>query len=134
MKRYFAISLFCVALGFMFGSCSKDKADEDLIKVVLNDYYHCINNKDFKKIYSLVSPNMKTEIDNMKNISAEMVVFPSFNITDIDVNGERAKAIVSSTDEFGNTVSLVWNMIKVKGEWKVNNYNTSKASRVRENN
>lgn len=123
-----------MALGFMFGSCSKDKADEDLIKVVLNDYYHCINNKDFKKIYSLVSPNMKTEIDNMKNISAEMVVFPSFNITDIDVNGERAKAIVSSTDEFGNTVSLVWNMIKVKGEWKVNNYNTSKASRVRENN
>lgn len=118
MKRLLAVftilSLVC---------CSFNKEDEQMIENTMEDFYKYLNNKKYKDLSEVLSPNMKKELPFLKSLSNENVRYTSIKVENIDIIGEKATVVVSTIDEFNNKANFTWNMIKIKNLWKVDNYN-----------
>lgn len=114
------ILLLFIVLAFI--GCSSNKEDEQMINDTINNFYHYLNKKDYKKLSELTSPNMTKELAFLSSIYKESVKYSSIKVESIEIAGEKAVADVSTTDEFGNKVSFTWNLIKIKNSWKIDYY------------
>lgn len=109
-------------------SCGTNKQDEQMIGETLKAFYSCWNKGKYKEMEQYVSPNMLKEIASLKSFSNNKTTYDPVKIVSIDKGSEKALVEVSTTDEFGNKVDYIWNMIKIKNKWLVNNYNNKPYS------
>lgn len=112
---------------FLILSC-KYKGDEQAISSTLSKFYTLLNNNEFNDMNKVCSPNMDNDIKLWKTFAKEKVKYSTIKITFIEIEGEKARANVSTTDEFGNEVVFLWNLIKIKNDWKIDNYSISKSN------
>ena len=122
MRKLLYIFLFLICF-----ACSSSKEDEQEINSVIKEFYHCLNNNKYKDFAQLLSPNMRNEISFWKNAGENSVKYVSVKVVSVDIEAEKAKALVSTTDEFNNKVNFVWHLIKIKNKWKMDNYRNSKS-------
>ncbi|MDO5760557.1 MAG: hypothetical protein Q4Q06_05985 [Bacteroidota bacterium] len=104
------------------------KEDEQKIGSTIERFYHLLNNKEFNDMNKVCSPNMDNDIKLWKKVRKEMVRYSSIKILSIETEGEKAWANVSTTDEFGNEAIFLWNLVKIKNEWCLDNYSFIKPN------
>lgn len=122
------VLIIIVSIFLIFGC--RYKGDEQEISSTLNRFYTFLNNNEFNDMSKVCSPNMDNEIKLWKTFGKEKVKYTAIKIISIEIEGEKAKANVNTTDEFGNEVVFLWNLIKIKNNWKIDNYSISKSNVV----
>ena len=128
-KRYILLLL----MGLILGACSVQQEDEIQVTDMVEDFYKSINRHDFKDTEMLCSENMKQSLKKLKDDAAFFTQYKRFAVTDVEVSNDRGAVTVESTDVFGNTVTNVWDVIKEKNSWKINNFNLTKTADVEDN-
>ncbi|MBQ9311988.1 MAG: hypothetical protein IJ213_02965 [Bacteroidales bacterium] len=119
-----------IALFLFFAtSCSSTKEDEQLIQQTVESFYKNLEKKNYKELKELISVNMQEDFNFIKTVNKDAVKYSSYKVSSISVNGENAIAVVETVDEFDNNLSFVWNLVKIKGRWKMNNYNFSNSTK-----
>ena len=114
---------------FFATSCSSTKEDELLIQQTVESFYKNLEKKNYKELKELISVNMQEDFNFIKTVNKDAVKYSSYKVSSISVNGENAVAVVETVDEFDNNLSFVWNLVKIKGKWKMNNYNFSNSTK-----
>lgn len=119
--------LCLILLLIAFCACTSNREDEQLIEQTVLSFYKSIDKRDYKNLEEFLSPNMKFELNELKNYSNEMVKYTSVNVSSINIVGEKAVVNVNTTDEFGNIAVYTRNLIKINGKWFMNDYNALKS-------
>ncbi len=112
-------------------NCSGVRQDEEAIKEVLELFYEGINERDFKTLTSITSPQMHKTLSIMEGLSDDLVIYGSYHVQSVNISGKRAFASVLSTDKFGNRTECVWNLTKSNDEWLIDVFNLSSADPVK---
>lgn len=127
MKKY----LF-VLLCFLCFACSEDRKEEKEVKATVENFYKCINNRDFKTMETIISPNMNGTLMIIKTLSSDLVSYKKYTIKDVVISGEKAKVNVECVDNFDNKINCLWDLVKINNLWKMNNFNFSYAEKEQE--
>ncbi len=116
----------------LLGSCSEENKDEKAVKKVLETFYESINERDFKTLSKISSPQMKKHLDFMESFGNDLVLYDDYHVKEPKISGNRATASVIATDQFGNKTDCLWNLSKSNGVWLLDIFNYSSADRVEE--
>lgn len=101
MKR----TLLLLFLSMVLFSCSNESRDEDVVKAIVSDFYQKWNEKEINE-----------------KLGGDLVVYESFNVREVDINGNFAVVEVECIDEFGNKVVCNWNLLKIDREWRLDKF------------
>jgi PBP1b-binding outer membrane lipoprotein LpoB len=123
MKKY----LLVIILSFLCFACSEEKKEEDKVKSTVESFYKCINDRDFKTMATIVSPNMNNALMIIKTLSSDLVSYKQYTVKDVVISGDKAKVNVDCIDCFDNKMECTWDLIRINNSWKMNNFNFSFA-------
>lgn len=126
MTKSLWILCLMLLLGVFIGCSSTEQ--ETQIEEVIKDFYKYLNNGDIKRMNTLFSVNMQRDSRKNQAFVGEFIKIKKTYIKDIDINTITSRVSVECTDEFNNTTIQIWDLIKEKGDWKINNFNFSKTS------
>lgn len=115
MKR-FLILLF---VSFFAFSCSQNEREQDKIQETINGFYKSLNKRDFEKMETFLSVRMKQKMAYFRNVAEEMVVYESYKVKNVVVNGNVAMVEVECVDMFDNKIFCEWNLVKINDDWKL---------------
>ena len=115
MKKLFLILLS----SFFVLACSNDNREEGLIIKTVENYYECLNKRDFKNLETIVSARMNKKIPYFKELGKNLVIYEKVKVENIELNGNTAFVEVECVDEFGNKIVCNWNLSKINEEWKM---------------
>ncbi len=117
MKRILVFLLFC----FVLASCSTER-EQDVIQRNVQGFYKCLNNRDFESLKGYMSPRMQQKIVYFKTLNNDLVIYKSYKVKNVVVNGNTAVVDVECVDEFGNKFVCNWTLVKINDEWKISEY------------
>lgn len=121
MRNFFLISLIFI----LISSCSNYDNPQEMIEKTMNSFYKSLNKRDFETMKLYVSPIMQQKVSYFKNIGDELVVYKSFKVRNIELNGNLAVVELECVDEFDNKIICNWNLVKVDDEWKIDVFDFS---------
>ncbi len=130
IKRNVIKTIIVLLITTLFISCASSDDDQAKIENVVTSFYKALNNGDYKEIGTLFSGDMKQDMRKIKDDIKNFVVFKKIDLKDVEINGLTAVATVECVDEFGNATEMTWDLIKQNNNWRLNNFNTSKAQNV----
>lgn len=119
--------LFLLLAGLAAVSCSNERRNEKAIEHSLELFYKHINERDFKAVSAVCSPQMQQSLDFMKNFGNDLVIYKDWTVKAIKVSGNKAMAKVLVTDQFDNKTECVWRLSKIKDKWLLDVFNFSSA-------
>lgn len=122
--------LFLLLSGLMAVSCSNERRNEKAIEQTLELFYKHINERDFKAVSAVCSPQMQKSLDFMKNFGNDLVVYKDWVVKSVKVSGNKAVAKVLVTDQFDNRTECIWKLSKVKDKWLLDVFNFSSAENL----
>lgn len=126
MKRLGTI-LIAFALLALAGSCSGERKEEKAVAKVVARFYEYMNERDFKAMVRICSPQMRRHTEMLETFGEDLVVYRQWNVERVEVSGGRALAYVVATDSFDNTNRCVWNLAKQNGTWLLDMVDFSSA-------
>ncbi len=130
IKRNVIKTIILLLITTLFTFCTSSDDDQAKIENVVTSFYKALNNGDYKEIGTLFSGDMKQDMRKIKDDIKNFVVFKKVDLKDVEINGLTAVATVECVDEFGNATEMTWDLIKQNNNWRLNNFNTSKAQNV----
>ncbi len=122
--------LFLLLSGLMVVSCSNERRNEKAIEQTLELFYKHINERDFKTVSAVCSPQMQKSLDFMKNFGNDLVIYKDWVVKSVKVSGNKAVAKVLVTDQFDNRTECIWKLSKVKDKWLLDVFNFSSAENL----
>lgn len=117
MKRVLVFLLFCIVLA----SCSNER-EQEVIQKNIHGFYKSLNNRDFESLKGYMSPQIQQKIAYFKSLNNDLVIYKSYKVKNVVVNGNTAVVDVECVDEFGNKFVCNWTLVKINGEWKISEY------------
>ncbi|MGP1515046.1 MAG: hypothetical protein ACTTJH_03710 [Bacteroidales bacterium] len=128
-RVFIGIILLTIIPLLLFTDCSHvDDLTE--VKKVIASFYNGLNDRDYKQLESLMTANMRVETQLIRDNINDFVLYEKINVKEISINTLTARVTVECTDEFANVVEQSWDLIKENNNWKINNFNSSKAQSI----
>jgi len=129
IAKFLKISFLFFLILLIFSGCNSTE-EETKVEKIITTFYKSLNNRDYKKMESLMSDNMRIDSRWIKRDLKEFVVFKKIYIKDVVLNTITATVTVECTDEFNNKTEQSWDLIKQKDDWKINNFNFSRTQTI----
>ncbi len=131
MKRLGTILIAFVLLAFA-ASCSKERKEEKAVAKVVERFYEYMNERDFKAISRICSPQMRKHVEMLETFGEDLVIHKQWSVEKVDISGNRAVARVVATDSFDNKNACVWNLTKQNETWLLDMVDFSSADALGE--
>lgn len=116
----------------LFGCSNRDKTEEDNVKTTVENFYKSINDRNYKTMEMLCSPNMTMVFNQIKTFGDDMVKYKHYRVKQIVINGDKARVSVESEDVFGNHMESLWDLVRINNQWRMDDFNSSVAEDVDE--